>query len=174
METPDYYLGDYAPGRFGWKLEVVEIYSPPIPAKGSQGLWDWIRPKTKSETKCQIEADLAAEAAIQARLCEVVNIRDLPDGWQYDKRYVYIGRESRAKRLAASIWENPFRIGEGRTREAVIKAYRERLEASPDLLARIHELEGKRLVCWCAPRPCHGDVLAEYVERHVRGRAALR
>jgi hypothetical protein len=23
----------------------------------------------------------------------------------------------------------------------------------------LHELRGKDLVCWCAPKPCHGDVL---------------
>ena len=24
-----------------------------------------------------------------------------------------------------------------------------------------HELKGKDLVCWCAPQPCHADVLLE-------------
>lgn len=32
---------------------------------------------------------------------------------------------------------------------------------SPEHLARIPELEGKILGCWCAPQACHGDVLAE-------------
>ena len=35
----------------------------------------------------------------------------------------------------------------------------------PDLLARLGELRGKRLACWCAPKSCHGDVLAELAER---------
>ncbi len=34
-------LGDYAPGRFAWKLENVRPFSQPIPAKGEQGFWDW-------------------------------------------------------------------------------------------------------------------------------------
>jgi hypothetical protein len=26
-------------------------------------------------------------------------------------------------------------------------------------MAALHELAGRDLVCWCAPLPCHGDVL---------------
>jgi len=26
------------------------------------------------------------------------------------------------------------------------------------------ELKGKRLGCWCAPLPCHGDILRELCE----------
>lgn len=29
-----------------------------------------------------------------------------------------------------------------------------------DLMSSIHELKGKRLGCWCAPRSCHGDILS--------------
>lgn len=36
--------GDYAPGRFGWILEDVELLAEPIPAKGALGLWNWERP----------------------------------------------------------------------------------------------------------------------------------
>lgn len=28
----------------------------------------------------------------------------------------------------------------------------------------LHELNGKVLGCWCAPGPCHGDVLVELFE----------
>jgi hypothetical protein len=42
-----------------------------------------------------------------------------------------------------------------------IRAYRlwlwQRLVDQPDFLA---PLRGKRLACWCAPLPCHGDVIA--------------
>ena len=34
------------------------------------------------------------------------------------------------------------------------------LPSRPDLLARLGELRGKALGCWCAPLACHGDVLA--------------
>ncbi len=34
-------FGNFAPGRFAWKLELVETFDQPIPAKGAQGLWNW-------------------------------------------------------------------------------------------------------------------------------------
>ncbi len=58
-------------------------------------------------------------------------------------------------------WGNPFRIGVDGTRSEVIEKYRKWLLEQPDLLADIEELRGKRLGCWCAPKPCHGDVLVE-------------
>lgn len=66
----------------------------------------------------------------------------------------YIGRPS--------IWGNPFRVGPDGPREAVIEQYRQWLLAQPHLvkLAKV-ELRGKVLGCWCAPKPCHGDVLIE-------------
>lgn len=65
---------------------------------------------------------------------------------------VFIGRPSK--------WGNPYRIGVNGTREQVIARYRIWLKAHPELikLAR-EELRGKDLVCFCAPLPCHGDVL---------------
>lgn len=66
---------------------------------------------------------------------------------------VYIGRPGK--------WGNPFVIGLDGTRREVVEKYRAYLMNSPDLLASLPELEGKTLGCWCAPLPCHGDVLAE-------------
>lgn len=40
----EYELGDYSPNRFGWKLQLLETFDEPIPATGSQGLWDWTPP----------------------------------------------------------------------------------------------------------------------------------
>jgi hypothetical protein len=65
---------------------------------------------------------------------------------------VYIGRPSK--------WGNPFQIGRNGTREQVIERYERWLETQPELLAALPELAGKTLGCWCAPRSCHGDVLA--------------
>lgn len=73
---------------------------------------------------------------------------------------VYVGRPSK--------WGNPFKIGEtygGRvmTRSDVIEAYQSWLLGSDqaaalrDALRR--ELRGRNLACWCAPQPCHADVL---------------
>jgi Domain of unknown function (DUF4326) len=92
---------------------------------------------------------------------EVFNIgkydRDLRKG------EVYIGRRH-PRFPEGSIWGNPFRIGKDGTREEVIAKFEAHILASPRLLARVHTLKGKRLCCWCAPKPWHGDVLARLAD----------
>lgn len=68
---------------------------------------------------------------------------------------VYIGRPS--------LWGNPFEIGKHGTREEVIEKYRHYVKNDPLLMDKIMELDGKILGCWCAPKPCHGDVLIEII-----------
>jgi hypothetical protein len=75
----------------------------------------------------------------------VVHIKREP----YD---VYVGRPSR--------WGNPFTVGrDAHTREDAIKKYEAYILAHPKLMAALPDLRGKVLGCWCAPKPCHGDVL---------------
>jgi hypothetical protein len=43
----------------------------------------------------------------------------------------------------------------------VLGRYREWLASQPGLVDRARdELAGRRLACWCAPLPCHADILA--------------
>jgi hypothetical protein len=82
---------------------------------------------------------------------------------------VYIGRAHGGRgggpSFKRSAWHNPFEIGKDGTREEVIERYeRYLLEERPDLVERLPELKGKVLGCWCAPEPCHGDVLARLAE----------
>lgn len=64
-----------------------------------------------------------------------------------------------------SEWGNPFEIPDDGDRSTVIANYAEHyLPHKPSLLTRIHELRGKALGCWCAPEPCHGDILKERAE----------
>ena len=81
---------------------------------------------------------------------------------------VYIGRADRYGRWAESEWHNPYPLRKGATeaeRAAVIERYRAYLLTErPDLVARLPELRGKVLGCWCKPAACHGDVLAELVD----------
>lgn len=65
---------------------------------------------------------------------------------------VYIGRPSK--------WGNPFIIGRDGDRTTVIAKYKEWLLRNESLMRDLPELKGKVLGCWCAPLPCHGDVLA--------------
>jgi len=47
------------------------------------------------------------------------------------------------------------------TQEDCLRLYETWLLGQPELVARVKaELRGKVLACWCAPKPCHGDILA--------------
>lgn len=57
-------------------------------------------------------------------------------------------------------WGNPFELPGDGDRDTVIANYKQHyLPYKPSLLDQLHELKGKALGCWCAPEPCHGDVL---------------
>jgi len=66
---------------------------------------------------------------------------------------IYIGRPSK--------WGNPFTIGKDGTREEVIEKYKVWFWTQPELIKSLPELKGKILGCWCKPKPCHGNYLAE-------------
>lgn len=114
----------------------------------------------------------------------VVNVRvdsirplgyDTLKTWIADRtKNVYIGRagvvfvDGVRFPLTASLFANPFKIGKDGTREEVLTKYREymtaRLEDSDELVDQLLTLRGKNLGCWCAPEPCHGNVLVELME----------
>ncbi len=108
---------------------------------------------------------MAEDRGLAVNGTRVVNLHDEP----YD---VYIGRPGP--------WGNPFRIGEiykgwRLSREGAIGAFRYWFETSDqgqELKARLHELEGKRLGCYCKPAACHGDVLVAAVARRQAEREA--
>ena len=70
-------------------------------------------------------------------------------------RQVYIGRPSK--------WGNPFKLTAGASRIRVIALYRadlvHRLRTGSVTRAELAELDGRPLVCWCAPLARHGHVL---------------
>lgn len=37
----EHVLGDFSDDRYAWKVEPVEVFEEPIPARGSQRLWTW-------------------------------------------------------------------------------------------------------------------------------------
>ena len=94
----------------------------------------------------------------------IVNVRSLgPPGTPMPPDCVYIGRKVRrgGYDLPESIWANPFQSPRAGTRDEVIEKYRAWIVTQPWLLVALPELAGKRLVCWCALLPCHGEVLLE-------------
>ena len=86
--------------------------------------------------------------------------------WAKDRNlYVYIGDGSGYAKEKRSAWHNPYNMKKHNiTRERAVAEYREYLFRSPGLMARTEELRGKLLVCWCHPKPCHGEVLIELLE----------
>jgi len=74
-----------------------------------------------------------------------------------EKADVYIGRPGP--------FANPFRIRKGQNRLAAVERFRLWVLDQPDVLFLAKKrLPGKSLGCWCAPAPCHGDVLRELVD----------
>jgi hypothetical protein len=75
-------------------------------------------------------------------------------GWSHPENSVYVGRPSK--------WGNPFYIGNGYTRTDVMVRYELWLRQHPEFIEDVKkELKGKDLICWCAPLPCHADLLLE-------------
>jgi hypothetical protein len=95
-----------------------------------------------------------------AKGVQIVNRRALGKGWEQSPDSVYIGRGSE--------WGNPFVIGRDGDRAAVIAKYRawflQRVTEDEGFRRRLRQLEGKTLVCYCAPAACHGDVLKWWLE----------
>jgi len=88
----------------------------------------------------------------------VINIRDLraaaPSG-------------PVAKIDRSTTYGNPYRISRSVTREQAIEAFRAYWlapEQQPLRERALADLAGKHLACWCAPLPCHGDVILSWLE----------
>jgi hypothetical protein len=88
----------------------------------------------------------------------VVNIRDE----EYD---VYIGRAGKGE---DGYFGNPFPLEDKSGRGSTLEKYKEyfykRIQTDPQFREKVHALKGKRLGCFCKPHPCHGDIIAEYLE----------
>jgi hypothetical protein len=72
-----------------------------------------------------------------------------------------------------TIWGNPYSHKDGtlakykvNTRKEAIEKYKEYILNSPELLAKLPELQDKVLGCWCKPLACHGDILVELIEKN--------
>jgi uncharacterized protein DUF4326 len=63
---------------------------------------------------------------------------------------------------------NPFPVSKGRSREEAIGAFRiyfaDKVARDPEFRALVLTLRGKTLGCCCKPKPCHGDVIAAWLD----------
>lgn len=67
---------------------------------------------------------------------------------------VYVGRPTK--------FGNPFKVEKPSDRGQAVLKFKEWIYTQPQLIEAIQrELRGKDLVCWCAPRACHADILLE-------------
>ena len=94
---------------------------------------------------------------LEPKKTTVVHMKKAP----YD---VYIGR--------GSVWGNPYsHLDESqakvkvKNRKEAIEKYRMYILGNPQLLARLPEIQGKVLGCFCKPKSCHGDILAELADK---------
>lgn len=84
-----------------------------------------------------------------------------------DSDVVYIGR--------GSIWGNDSQMKDKSDieRQRVIQEYRRQLwsmiKSGRVTKEMILSLDGKRLACYCSPKPCHGDILIEAISWAKRG-----
>ena len=94
---------------------------------------------------------------------QVLNTRHLPGFKERQPLIppdaVTIGRTVRWYRLLRSKWANPFTVKRETDHETALAAYERWLRLQRPLMGALHELCGLDLVCWCAPLPCHGDLL---------------
>ena len=82
----------------------------------------------------------------------VINLKNRVPGVHYK----YVGRPSK--------WGNPFYLGSHGNRDEVCEKYRRWVQSQPLLMAELPKLAGKTLACFCAPKRCHADILADLVE----------
>lgn len=105
-------------------------------------------------------------------ITRVVNLRREP----YD---VYIGRAGNG---LSGAFGNPIRVGHRcgicdtihTRREDTIRCYVTyfdgRIATDGEFREAVHALTGKVLGCFCKPSPCHGDVIASYLNDRLRER----
>jgi hypothetical protein len=105
---------------------------------------------------------------VRIALTRVVNIKRETQyqGPRSTEDYEYIGR--------GSYWGNPHAMQEaGESREEVIRKYEYDFQFNKFLNIdpnQVHGLAGKHLGCFCKPAPCHGDVLAKFLNSFDDGR----
>lgn len=91
-------------------------------------------------------------------MTHVINIVDAPRGWKNDPRYVYIARPS--------IFGNPYHLPKESARGSTLRKYetylKDKITKDVEFAKAVKDLHGKILVCFCAPLPCHGEILARY------------
>ena len=111
----------------------------------------------------------------------VVNIRKselVPRGygsfldWAAGSKHLYIGRSMQqyVPGTVGSKWGNPFPLKK-HTLEESLQLYEAHVRGTPALWGALEELAGlDEIGCWCAPAPCHGNVLQRLLAEKLQGK----
>lgn len=100
---------------------------------------------------------------------KVVNIRDR----DFDVKVTRKRDNSIPDPPKQGCFGNPYHlhdIYDDAERKRVIDAYRkyflERVDEDVEFRTAVLDLRGKKLACFCAPKPCHGDVIVKWLEEN--------
>ena len=96
-----------------------------------------------------------------AKVLNYARVRRIPEG------AVYIGRAMKGI-PENPLFKNPFKMNSESERDLVCEKYKQHLwrQIQSGVVTKEHlmELDGKDLVCWCAPKACHGDTILKAIE----------
>ncbi len=167
-------LGHYTDGNFAWCVSRPRPFREPLPGEGGLGLRDWSSYLAKIGQPVTLEGITAPVEADAAPVTTVANFNHVYQHWNKatrtwdDPKFVYIGRYMPSFNLPSSIFANPFKIAKDTTenRAAAIEQYRGWIKSKLSdpvegerYRTELEALRGKTLVCFCKPKPCHGDTL---------------
>ncbi len=95
------------------------------------------------------------------KITKVVNL--------YKESYdVYIGRAGKGR---CGYFGNPFIVESEKDRENCLDNFAvyfyERLNDDPKFKKNVEQLRGKILGCFCKPKSCHGDIIADWLNAEI-------
>lgn len=98
--------------------------------------------------------------------------------WLRDPKHLYVGRKCHYVGIKNdSIWCNPFKIidNDENSRNEIINKYRTYLESNRELMDKLPTLlDITELGCWCVPKPCHADILAEMIYTSKKSKESVK
>lgn len=123
------------------------------------GTWATVRRARKARRRVVVEALRERSCAAERSATPSARVVDCRHSG-YD---VYIGRGKDPRCGAPGGWGNPFQVGIDGSRQEVMEKYCRwlwaEIQAGRIDIGAVAALHGKTLGCWCAPRPCHGEIL---------------
>jgi hypothetical protein len=133
----------------------------PLPPEIADQIERRIEQKQRTAEPIWSTDEYALLEQIRAGQTVVVSLRG-----QHENFIAWAEREGKYARIdRRTEWGNPFEMPADGDRVTVIANYANHyLPNKPSLLAKLEDLRGKALGCWCAPETCHGDALIAALE----------